>query len=165
MNRTFKISLIALAAVMFLWACGGSASPKEVGEKFLNAMANGDIEGAKKFATSDAQTSLDLMQGNSEAKKTNPDVIVVGDVQEDGDKATLNYTENGKAKTLKLIKEDGQWKAAWEKGAGDDKTLDNLGNELGGAMDDAMEELGDDLEKLGEDIKEAAEEVNENSGH
>lgn len=171
MTRTLKFSAIALAAVMMLWACGGSMTSKEVGEKFLMAFAKGDLETAKKFATEDAQTSLDLMQGNSEAKKDNPDAIVIGDVKEEGDKAVMSYTENGKEKTLNLIKENGQWKAAWEKGAGSsgNSTLDGLGDDLGNAMEDAMEDLGEDLEKLGEDMKEAGEkigeEVEDHTGH
>lgn len=166
MNRSIKFSLIALAAVMILWACGGAPSAAEVGEKFLNAMAKGDIEGAKKFATKDAQTSLDLMQGNADAKKEKPDVIVIGDVKEEGEKATLNYTENGAAKTLKLVKEEGEWKAAWEKGAGNvGNSLDGLGEDLGNAMEGALNELGEKVEEVGEALQDAGEAHTDHEGH
>ena len=120
MKRTLKFSAIALLAVVVLWACGGGAngSAKDVGTSFLNAIAKGDVDGAKKLATKDAQTSLDMASATFESKKANPDKIEVGEIKEEGDKATLSYKENGTDKTLDLIKEDGKWKAAWSKGGG-----------------------------------------------
>ena len=136
MKRTLKFSAIALLAVVVLWACGGASGPKAVGESFLNAMAKGDIEGAKKFATKDAQESLGMMAASAEAKKTNPDKIEIGEIKEEGDKATLSYKENGADKSLNLVKEDGQWKAAWTKGGGG---LEDLGGALEGAVEGAVE--------------------------
>jgi hypothetical protein len=138
MTRTLKFSAIALLAVVVLWACGGAGGAKEVGEKFLTAMAKGDIEGAKKFATKDAQASLDMMAGTADAKKANPDKIEIGEIKEDGDKATLSYKENGTDKTLDLVKEGGEWKAAWSKGGGGGG-LEGLGDQLEGAMEGAVE--------------------------
>jgi hypothetical protein len=139
MNRTLKFSAIALLAVVVLWACGGAGGAKEVGEKFLTAMAKGDIEGAKKFATKDAQASLDMMAGTADAKKANPDKIEIGEVKEDGDKATLSYKENGTDKTLDLVKEGGEWKAAWSKGGGSGTGLESLGEGLEEAVEEAVE--------------------------
>jgi hypothetical protein len=124
MKRTLKFSAVALLAVLVLWACGGASGPKAVGESFLNAMAKGDIEGAKKYATKEAQSSLDMMAATAEAKKANPDKIEIGEVKEEGDKATLSYKENGVDKSLNLVKEDGAWKAAWTKGGGETPSLD-----------------------------------------
>ena len=115
MKRTLKFSAIALLAVVVLWACGGAGGAKEVGEKLLSAMAKGDIEGAKKFATKDAQASLEMMAGTADAKKANPDKIEIGTIKEEGEKATLSYKENGTDKTLDLVKEGSEWKAAWSK--------------------------------------------------
>jgi hypothetical protein len=138
MKKTLIFSAVALLAVVVLWACGGASGPKAVGESFLNAMAKGDIEGAKKYATKEAQSSLDMMAGTAEAKKANPDKIEIGEVKEEGDKATLSYKENGVDKSLNLVKEDGAWKAAWTKG-GSDTGLDKMGEDLGKAMEGAME--------------------------
>jgi Domain of unknown function (DUF4878) len=144
MNRTLKFSAIALLAVVVLWACGSAGGAKEVGEKFLSAMAKGDIEGAKKFATKDAQASLDMMAGTADAKKANPDKIELGDIKEEGDKATLSYKENGTAKSLDLVKEGGEWKAAWTKGGGSPAGgLEEMGKELEGAVEGAMEGAAD----------------------
>jgi hypothetical protein len=137
MKRTLKFSAVALLAVVVLWACGGAAGPKAAGESFLTAMAKGDIEGAKKFASKESQGALEMMAGTSDAKKANPDKIEIGEVKEEGDKATLSYKENGADKTLNLIKEDGAWKASYTKGAGDTGGLDDLGKGLEDAMDSA----------------------------
>jgi hypothetical protein len=145
MKRTLKFSAIALLAVVVLWACGGASGPKAVGESFLNAMAKGDIEGAKKFATKDAQESLGMMAASAEAKKTNPDKIEIGEIKEEGDKATLSYKENGADKSLNLVKEDGQWKAAWTKGGGD-MGLDKLGEGLEEGLNEAVENVGEALD-------------------
>ena len=136
MKRTLKFSAVALLAVVVLWACGGASGPKAVGESFLNAFAKGDIEGAKKYATKDAQASLDMMAASAEAKKANPDKIEIGEVKEEGDKATLSYKENGTDKTLDLVKENGEWKAAWSKGGG---ALEDLGK----GMEEAVETVVD----------------------
>ena len=143
MKRTLKFSAVALLAVVVLWACGGASGPKGVAEGFINAMAKGDIEGAKKFATKDAQSGLDMMAASAEAKKANPDKIEGIEVKENGDKATATYKENGTDQTLELVKEDGQWKAAWTKGGGD-TGLDKLGDDLGAAMDSAMDSTAGD---------------------
>lgn len=151
MTKTLKMSALALLGVMVLWACGGNLGPKETGEKFLKAMKSGDFETAKDYATKEAQASLEMMAGMAGAggdNKGNPDDIKVGDVKEDGDNATLAYTDGGKAMTLDLVKEDGKWKAKWEKGGPGDNTdnpVNNLKDGLEDAFDGAMEELGDEL--------------------
>jgi Domain of unknown function (DUF4878) len=101
--------------VAILWACGGAGNAKEVGEKFLIAYAQGDITTAKKYATREAQQTMDLVFGSASILKTNPDKIKIGQLQQDGDMATLAYNENGTDKTLSLRKEDGEWKVAWSK--------------------------------------------------
>lgn len=133
MTRTLKFSAIALLAVVVLWACGGANGPKEVGEKFLNAVGSGDYETAKKYATKDAQASLDMMASMSGGEKGEAAKIEIGEVKEEGDKATLNYKENGTDKTLELVKENGEWKANWSKGGG------AVGDAVEGAVDAAAD--------------------------
>ncbi len=102
---------------------------KQVGESFLLAFAKGDIELAKTYATKDAQTSLDMMAYSTEAKRGNPDKIKIGSIDLRGDQATLSYTENGAPKTLDLVKEAGEWKAAWTKGGNNNEVQRNMGND------------------------------------
>ncbi|MEY3445035.1 MAG: hypothetical protein RLZZ519_3316 [Bacteroidota bacterium] len=116
---------------------GGAAANAE---KFLNAFAHGDVDGAKKYATRDAQASLDMMAGTLEAKKANPDKIEMGDIKYSGDRATVSYHENGVLKTLDMVKEDGKWKAAWTKTSTTQLDMEKLGEDVEKAMDADSEE-------------------------
>jgi hypothetical protein len=136
---------------MILWACSGAATgPKEVGEKFLKAMKTGDYDGAKKLATKEAQASIDMMAGMGGGAGGNADDIKVGDVKEDGDKATLSYTDAGKPLTLDLVKEGGDWKANWSKTPAE-SPLNDLSKDLEGALDDAMDGGADEGTEDGTD--------------
>lgn len=155
MTRTLKISALAIMGALVLWACGGGAgTSKEVGEKFLKALATGDYSTAKDYATEDSQESLEMLEkmGGGETGGSADD-IVVGEVQEEGDKATLAYTEKGVEKTLDLVKEDGSWKAKFSKGGPTE------GN--GGALDELENSIEDAVEEIGDAIEEATEEVSE----
>ena len=153
MTRTLKISAIALLGALVLWACGGGATgPKEVGQAFLEALAEGDFGTAKDYATQDSQEALDMMEKMGGGETTgSKDDIKVGEVKEEGDKATLMYTEKGAEKTLDLVKEDGEWKVKYSKGG---PTEGNSGME---ELDNAMEDLGNELEEALEGAMEEGE--------
>lgn len=167
MTRTLKLSAMALLGVMILWACGGeNLGAKETAEKFLKAMKAQDFSTAKKYATAKSGESIDLVAGMSQGQPAgDPSAIVIGEVEENGDNAVVNYTEDGKDMTLKLVKESGTWKAVWSKTDGaSDAAGDALGgamDDLGNAMEDALNELGGDEE--GSMDEEPAEE--DHSGH
>jgi len=152
MTRTLKLSALALVGAMILFACGGgNLGPKETGEKFLKALAEGDYGTAKDYATKGSQESLEMLEkmGGGEAGGSADD-IVVGEVKEDGDKAMLAYTEKGAEKTLNLVKEDGSWKAEFNKG-GDT-----------GSSSNPIEDITDGIEEMATDIaEEVAEEMGE----
>ncbi|HHG83526.1 MAG TPA: DUF4878 domain-containing protein [Bacteroidetes bacterium] len=146
MTRSLKLSVIALIGVMTLWACGASLGPKETGEKFLKAMKTGDFDTAKDHATKEAQGSLEMMAGMADGKEGGDAAdIVIGALEENGDKATLSYTDAGKDLTLALVKEGGEWKADWKKGGpGDDSSpLKGLEDGLDKALDGALDAVGD----------------------
>ena len=139
MTRTLKFSAIALLAVVMLWACGGKGGAKEVAEKFLNAIAASDYDGASKYATKEAQESLKMMASMAGSlPKGEAAKIEVGDVKEEGDKATVSYKENGADKTLDMVKEDGEWKANWSKGGGAETPVEDA---VEGAVEGAVEAI------------------------
>jgi Domain of unknown function (DUF4878) len=137
-NRSIKLSCVALSVVMLLWACGGAGNAEAVAERFLNAMATGDLPTAKKYATPEAQASLDMMASTVEAKKANPSKIEAIAAEENGDKARVSYTEDGIVQHIDLIKAGGEWKVAWTKGTGGGAALEELGTQLEEAMDNAI---------------------------
>lgn len=129
MTKTFKFTAIALLAVALLWACAGTGSPRIVAKKFLHAFVEGDFEKAGNYATKESRESLKMMRALDDQEKGAPPKIEIGNVKEDGDKATVSYKENGVEKNLRLVKEDGKWRVDWSKRS----------DELEGAIDGALE--------------------------
>jgi hypothetical protein len=126
-----KILLSALAACLVslaLVSCGGGG-PKDNAEKFLNAFYHMEYDKAGEYATADAKKQLDMlssfagMMPDSSKKALQKIKINVTDVKEEGDNATVTYTvtdPSNKApeagnQTLKMVKQDGKWLAAWNK--------------------------------------------------
>lgn len=136
-NRSLKLGMLAMASVLILWACGGSGSAQAVAERFLDAMAHGDLAAAKKDASKDAQTALDMLASNVAPKKDNPAKIEQVVATENGDKATVTYIEDGIAQHMDMVKEGGAWKVAWTKGDGGQQAFETSHFELEAAMDAA----------------------------
>ncbi|MEM6270887.1 MAG: WG repeat-containing protein [Bacteroidota bacterium] len=91
---------------------------KLVAETFLVALAKGDYAKAKRYATKEAQASLEILAGMSEGKQPQPgagEKIVIRSVEVDGDSAVVTYTDEGKEMTLNMVREYGEWRAAWSK--------------------------------------------------
>ncbi len=106
-----------IVLLMLFGACTNGEDPKAVGSAFLKAVAVGDFESAKGYATPAAQASLDLMAATAEARKAHPDQIEIGTLHENGKHAELSYKKNGIDLVLHLAKDSAyQWKATWNKG-------------------------------------------------
>ena len=126
-----KILLSALAACLFslaLVSCGGGG-PKDNAEKFLNAFWHSEYDKAGEYATADAKKQLDMlssfagMMPDSSKKAFQRIKVDITDVKEEGDNATVTYTvkdpenpsQDAGPQTLKMVKENGKWLAAWNK--------------------------------------------------
>lgn len=162
MNRTIKLSLLALAAVFTLWACGGGADknmdPGAAAEKFLKAMKSGNWSTAKAQATEETKKAVDKASKDFAVGmqvKGDPNDIEIIDFKEEGDQAVVNYTDGGSAMKLTMKKVDGAWLAQWSKDGMDmlkgfgktmekgletikdgAKGLDNIFKDLGGDKTD-----------------------------
>ena len=138
--KKLVFSVVALFVMAItLVSCGGG-SPKASAEKFLNGLYHMDFAAAKEVSTDETKKQVDayeqmmgMMQQNAkdEAKKIKVEVM---EPKVEGDNATVEYklSNDPTARTLKMVKKDGKWLAAWSKmdmgGAG----MDNNAN--GGAM-------------------------------
>ena len=158
-----KILLSVLATCLFslaLVSCGGGG-PKDNAEKFLNAFFHMEYDKAGEYATADAKKQLDMlssfagMMPDSSKKQLQKIKINVTDVKEEGDNATVTYTvtdptnnapEAGN-QTLKMVKQNGKWLAAWSKqdmmggadsGAGMDSGSDGMMTDPGMMNDTSM---------------------------
>lgn len=176
---------LAVVAVVTLAACKGGAStstPEGALKGFMEHMQKMDIDGAKKYATKESAAILDMAKafigmGKEFAKNMDADKLADNEMEKlkkakieygtpkiDGDNATIAVTTKveGKepdTKDVKLKKEDGAWKVAFDKSS-------LMGSDNKGEMPDMkdLNEAKDVLDSLGnkidpEKLKEKMEEV------
>jgi len=117
MKKLF-LSFAVLALIAFsISSCGSKSDPKDVAQKFLNALAKMDYEGAKKYGTPETGKMLDMLSSFSSmmpdsVKNKAKDVKVdIKNVKEEGDKCEVVYknSEKEEEQTLNLVKKDGKW--------------------------------------------------------
>ena len=115
----------ALTFIALLASCGGGggSEPKDIAEKFSKALAVGDMEEAKKYASEESKQLLDMMSGMmtmmpDSVKEANKDLELtfVRDSIVD-DRAWVWFTddtgEEAEATELQII--DGEWKVVFSK--------------------------------------------------
>lgn len=157
-TKSLTLSVVTLMGIFMFWACSSpDYGPKETGEKFLKAMQEMDWGTAKSLATSTAKEELKKMEqaanllGGAAGGQEKAE-LEIGDLEmeEGADNAVLNYKQDGMKKTLKLVKEDGKWRAAFSK--------------MGGMMDAMESGLGESANKLGKTAKNTGEYAEEKVG-
>jgi len=110
MKKLLTLAIIALA-VITINACKSSDSADKVAQKFLDHINKKEFTDAKKLATPESAASIDMLEsfskmGGDQAKEAKVEGLKC---KEDGDKAACDYTENGEAKKIDLVKKDGKW--------------------------------------------------------
>jgi hypothetical protein len=110
MKKLLSLVVIALA-VITINACKSSDTPDKVAQKFLDHINKKEFTDAKKLATPESAASIDMLEsfskmGGDQAKEAKVEGLKC---KEDGDKAACDYTENGEAKKIDLVKKDGKW--------------------------------------------------------
>ena len=113
------LMLAAVFAGMFILT-GCSDSPKDVAEKWVTALIDGDVEEANKYSTSDAKVLnamfVSAMEKDEDQKKEMEKALdAIDDAEEkiDGDTAKLVF-KDGEG-NIDLKKVDGEWKVNVEK--------------------------------------------------
>jgi len=109
MKKTlFALTIAAFSVALF--SCS-SSSPVDVAKGFTAKIADGDLEGAKEFASKPTCAMLDMAAAFGNDKK-DPDYefnYVKDSVADDN--AWVTYTDKeGRQSTVTLVKEDGDWK-------------------------------------------------------
>lgn len=156
--------VLSLSAVLLLPACnkGGLSTPKDAAQTFATAVANGDIETAKKASTGgdpgfiqslatfaanmkkyrDAMASKFGDEGKAAAEGTANSATAIatklndGEVKENGDTATITSKMDSKPLTLKKV--NGEWKVDLSQTAG-------LGGALGAGLMDPMGQVAAEM--------------------
>jgi hypothetical protein len=154
MRKKFFV-LSILGSLLFMNSCRNSAGdPKGVLLSFFDALGKKDIEGARKFATAESKSMLDMIDMGLKAAKDNKDMdkfdkskMEFGEAKIDGDKAIVPVKEksSGELTNFSLKKENGAWKVAFDKSSMMEMGMEKM-KEHGGNTDSlkkGMDELKD----------------------
>lgn len=161
MKKIF-ISITILSASFLFESCGGSlggGDPKLTLLSFFEALSKKDMEGAKKLATADSKSMIDLIEtGMKMAKETkeidkfDKNKMEFGEAIIDGDKATVPVKEktSGEMTNFTLKKESGTWKVAFDKTSMMQMGMDKMNEKNPGGMDSLTKQM-DQLKNINTD--------------
>lgn len=155
MKKLFLATAIICTACLMTSCNSAGGDPKATLISFFEALGKKDIAGARKLATADSKSMLDMMEmgmksasakDNSEMDKFDKTKMEFGEAKIEGDKATVPVKEktSGESTNFILKKESGSWKVAFDKGS-----MMQMGM-------DKMKEKGMDVN----DMKKGMEEMN-----
>jgi hypothetical protein len=157
MKKIILSAAIVCTAVLFGCNNVGSGDPKAVLVEFMDALAKKDMTTARKLATAESKTMLDLIEtnvnniNNKDMEKYDKSKMEIGEAKIDGDKATVPVKEKGSDETTNftLKKENGAWKVAFDKASMMQMGMDKM-NEHGGPqnMDSLKEKMNEGMDKL-----------------
>lgn len=169
--KKILFAIMLLSSVSFMGCNSGTGDPKAVLSQFFEALSKKDIEGARKLATKDSKSMIDMMEMglNMDKEKKQDDKfdksnMEFGEAKIDGDKATVPVKEKKSGESLNYIlkKEDGAWKVAFDKASVMSMGMDKM-NEKGienpaDSIGKAMEQLKNmDMDSLKEGMKKGME--------
>ncbi|MFZ1799278.1 MAG: nuclear transport factor 2 family protein [Chitinophagaceae bacterium] len=111
--------LVACSMLLFITSCNKS-DPGEVAQHFFQALYSKNFPEAKKYATVSSGQMIDMIATfNKSTKDSSKAVIniVVDQVKIDGNTATarVTTTNNNNSLIASLVKENNEWKVAFDK--------------------------------------------------
>ena len=179
--KKLLMAAAVIGSVVFFSSCNsaGSSDPKAVLISFFDALSKKDISAARKYATAESKTMLDMMEMGMKAgadkdakdEKYDKSNMEFGEPKIDGDKATIEVKEktSGEATNFTMKKEGGAWKVAFDKASmmnmGMDKIkekgIDNMDmnsiDSLGDKIKDGLEKIDENKEKVEDAVKKLQE--------
>lgn len=154
MKKIILSAVIVCTAALFSCNNMGSGDPKTVLVEFMDALAKKDMTTARKLATTESKSMLDMIEigmksnENKDMEKYDKSKMEIGEAKIDGDKATVPVKEKGSDETTNftLKKENGSWKVAFDKASMMQMGMDKV-NEHGG-MDSLKDKMNEGMDKL-----------------
>ncbi len=166
--KKILLAILMLSTVTFFSCKSGGGDPKATLVSFFDALSKNDMEAARKLATKDSKSMIDMIEmgmkmgkeKDKEANKFDKSKMEFGEAKIDGDKATIPVKETTSGETLNYIlkKEDGAWKVAFDKASMMNMGMEKM-NEKGinpaDSLGAAMDKLKDiDMDSLKEKMNE-----------
>ena len=150
-------------AICFIVLSGCKTSggdPKKVLSQFFEALHARDIPTARKYATEDSKSMLDMMEmgmkmekdATKEDDKFSPADMQYGDAKIDGDKAVISVKnlKGGETMDYSLKKVKGEWKVAFDKATMMSKGIEKMGEKGINPMDSISKGINE-LKKMDKD--------------
>ena len=173
--KKFLLGAIVLSSVFFAGCnSAGSGDPKSVLINFFDALTKKDISGARKLATAESKSMLDMMEmgmkmgGDKKADdKYNKEKMEFLDAKIEGDKATVPVKDksSGETTNFTLKKEGGNWKVAFDKSSMMNMGMDKMkekGMDVGDSLKNGLDELKKmNVDSLGDKMKEGLDKLKE----
>jgi hypothetical protein len=167
MKKLF-LAVAIISSVIVFNGCNSGGDPKAALTAFFEAMSKKDMEAARKLATADSKSMIDMMEmgmkmakDNKEDDKFDKTRMEIGDAKIEGDKATVPVKDkkSGESTNFTLKKESGTWKVAFDKSSIMGMAADKM-HEKGGmdSLSKAMDELKNiNLDSMKEGINKGIE--------
>jgi DNA anti-recombination protein RmuC len=170
-----KILLLAIASALFLSACiEKTDSPRQVSEKYWQALKDGDHETARKLVSRNSQNDLDAyLELNTDQR------LPLGEINLGTEQTTVTTiihpldSSTGIQHELEtvLVFEDGQWRIDAERTQPpaviktDDEELDKLAQQLSESMQENLDTMDDavneGVQMLNETLEDGSKEMGE----
>lgn len=173
--KKLLMGAVILSSV-FMFSCNSTdkSDPKAVLVSFFDALAKKDISAARKLATAESKSMLDMMEmgmkmGDNKENdgKYDKSKMEFGDAKIEGDKATVAVKEktSGETTNFTLKKEDGGWKVAFDKSSMMNMGMDKMkekGMDADSTINSGMDKLKNmNMDSLGDKVKESMEKLEE----
>jgi|GEM_PF-2135775 len=144
---------------LILLILNGCSDPQKQGptptaQAFLEALQKEDFSNAKSYATEASGAQLDRLEertARSGSHFQSPFEITSEEIR--GNEAHVQYLQEGRERTLQLLKKDERWEVALSKSDFGSKVEDQIGENL----EESFEKLGDGLKQMGEELEEGLE--------
>jgi len=138
-----KLSLWLLSLLFLLNGCQAVSSPEHVTMEFWQAMADGDIDEARKYATQDTQYLVNKQQDLEDARVKTETALINGSNATVATSMTIDKNGNNNVLSFDtvLLKENDQWKVDYQ------QTLNNLSILPLGDIFKSLRALGDTFNK------------------
>jgi hypothetical protein len=165
--KKILLAVVAISTTLFFSCNSGGGDPKSVLSQFFEALSKNDITAARKLATADSKSMIDMMEmgmkmggDTKDAEKFAKTNLEIGEAKIDGDKATVNVKEikSGESVNYILKKEGGTWKVAFDKASMMSMGMEKM-NEKGINATDSIGKAMDELKNINMDsLKEGMKE-------
>ena len=158
--KKLLMAAVVCSAIFFAGCKGTDTSdPKAVLTSFFDALTKKDISGARKLATSESKSMLDMMEmgmkmggDKKDDGKYDKSKMEFGDAKIEGDKATVAVKDknSGETTNFTLKKEGGGWKVAFDKSSMMNMGMDKM-KEHSGDIDSSINNGLDKLKNVNMD--------------